>query len=124
MSAAATLVREDLNWPGLLVLVALAVVIFGYGCRRGDRTVTSMIAEAFEPGVIDHADCAADDCDQVICHCNYSRAQAHECAGTTTLGCDHGEGLCWDCRGKCSECLAETRAESTLVWLREIGGAR
>lgn len=61
----------------------------------------------------DHMDCANHDCEQIICCCR----KPAECPGTTTLGCDHGEDLCWDCRRLgCRACAREAYTEQARAW--------
>lgn len=117
-------VREDLDWVGLVIVLGIGVLVIGFAIWE-DATyrprIQDLIDEALDPVTgpqiftapdLDHVACANPDCGQTICGCR----KPAECTGCTTLGCSHGEGLCWDCRSGCRECAAEERADRDFDW--------
>jgi hypothetical protein len=113
---AALVVRQDQNWLGFAIVMGILLFSLGAWLRylkveEGGRELLEWLRSLGPDIESDHVECASDECDQVICRCR----KPAECVGTTTLGCVH-EGLCWDCRLGCRECLAEARAEQDLAW--------
>lgn len=113
---AALVVRTDQDWLGFAIV--LGILLFSLAAwlhyRRVDQGGNELLAwhRSLRPDPEDdHVECSNPECSQVICRCR----KPAECVGTTTLGCEH-EGLCWDCRLGCRECLAEERAEQDAAW--------
>lgn len=113
-------VRQDLDWNGFVVvmtILALVVIAFAPITRdwfhRGDDQLQDLIDQALDlANEVDHAPCSNSECAETICACR----TAAECTGCTTLGCCHGEGLCWDCRLGCRQCAADERVLRDLDW--------
>lgn len=104
------------GWLGFVIVLGILVIslVVWLHYRRveiGGDALLDWIRSLGPDTDLDHVECANPDCDQTICGCR----QPSECTGCTTLGCEH-EGLCWDCRLGCRECLAEERAELDLAW--------
>lgn len=122
---AAMAVREDLDWVGLAVVLGIGALCIGFAIWEDDTyrpRLQDLVDEALDPVTgpriytapePDHVECANPDCDQTICACR----KPSECTGCITLGCSHGEGLCWDCRPACRECASEARAEADNRWM-------
>lgn len=106
------------DWQGFLVVMGILGICLIWARLEIHNVdfddVARLVEEALGPDVeqTDHVDCANPDCDQVICQCR----KPAECTGCTTLGCDHGHGLCWDCRLRCRECARERQAEQAMDW--------
>lgn len=120
-------VRQGLDWTGLVVVLGMLAVVLAVArleardaYRRAQARCQGLIDTALDTAVDtgldvaepDHVDCSNPDCDQVICACR----KPAECTGCTTLGCTHGEGLCWDCRRDCRECAFEDDTQQAIDW--------
>lgn len=107
----ALVVRQDPDWVGFVVVMGILALslLFAFGTRRLFGGEFRIDLDQLHDH--DHVDCSNPDCDHTICRCS----KPAECVGTTTLGCPHGEGLCWDCRLACWQCSAEWWSEQGLA---------
>jgi hypothetical protein len=103
--------RHDQDWMGFAIVMGLFALSLAawahYFYVEGgqtrltlDRVIRGLAQRRPEP---DHTVCSNIDCGAEICCCH----GPGECTGCDTLGCPHGEGLCWTCRLGCRECMAE-----------------
>lgn len=111
------------DWLGLVIVLGLLaiILIYAWGEERHwssqqDAEMQRLIDEALDRAddgpLVDHVACANPDCDETICACH----KPSECTGTKTLGCPHGEGLCWDCRLQCTDCAVELHTQQAIDW--------
>lgn len=107
------------NWVALVVtfgvlLLGLRAWLRYLHVEEGGEELLTWLRSLGPEVEVDHEQCSHPECDQVICACR----KPAECVGTTTLGCPHGDWLCWDCRLGCSACFIDEVRAQDVAWER------